>query len=184
MANQFISDKKTDFNKIVDAFTHDLTAFRTGRANPSILDSVLVEAYGNKSPLQAVANISLADGSLVIAPWDKNLTKQVESAITSANLGFSIVNEGERIRLKLPPLTEETRKELVKKLNTRLEEARVSLRVLRDVIKSNIEKAFADKSVSEDDKFRFIKELDTEVGEYNDQLKEIRDKKEKEIMTI
>ena len=182
--NQYLTDKQTEFTKIIQAFIADLSSFRTGRANPNVLDNVQVEAYGVRNNLSGVANINVIDGSLVITPWDKSLTKAVETGITAADLGFSVINEGERIRLQLPPLTEESRKELVKKLNVRLEKARVDLRTVRDQIKSNIEKSFAAKDVLEDDKFRFIKELDAEVGKLNDQLKEARDRKEKEIMTI
>ena len=104
--------------------------------------------------------------------------------IIVADLDFSVVNEGERIRISMPPLTEENRRELVKKLGGKYEQARVELRKIRDEIKTAIEQAFTDKELGEDDKFRFLKELEEEIAKQNETLKDISDKKEKDIMTI
>lgn len=158
---------------------------RTGRANPAMLDGVTVEAYGVRSPLNTLANINVGDSSSVlVSPWDKGLVKAVEKAIVEADLGLGVVNEGDKIRINIPSLTEENRKDLVKKLSAKLETARVEIRKLRDDIKSKIEKDFEAKELAEDDKFRYIKELDEEISKKNEELKELKDKKEKEIMTI
>jgi ribosome recycling factor len=101
-----------------------------------------------------------------------------------ADLGVGVVNEGDKIRLTVPMLTEENRKELVKKLNTKMEDARIVIRQLRDEVKQEIEAAFEDKTIAEDDKFRFVKELDESVNAYNEELKTKRDAKEKDIMTV
>ncbi|RMD58886.1 ribosome recycling factor [Candidatus Parcubacteria bacterium] len=183
--NQFIEAKKDELENAVSFFQKEIKTLRTGRANPSLLEGVLVEAYGTKSPLNAVANISVADGrSMVVAPWDKGIIKDVEKALVEADLGVGVVNEGNQIRLNIPPITEENRRELVKKLNEKMEKARITLRQVRDEIKESIEEGEASKEIAEDDKFRFLKELDEEIRKYNDRLKEIRDKKEEEIMTI
>ena len=183
--NQYLQNHQADFTKVIDFFKKDIAQLRTGRANPAILENVQVEAYGAYSPLNAVANISVSDArSLVVTPWDKSVSKDIEKSLVAADLGLGIVNEGDKIRLTVPQLTEETRKELVKKLNTKMEESRIGLRKVRDEVKEEIEAAFKDKAMSEDDKFRFFKEMDEVVAKNNDELKVIRDEKEKDIMTI
>jgi len=183
--NQYITDKGGDFEKVREFFKKEIASLRTGRANPAMLDGVTVEAYGTRSPLNTLANINVGDSSSVlISPWDKGLIKAVEKAIVEADLGLGVVNEGDKIRINIPSLTEENRKDLVKKLSAKLETSRVEIRKLRDDIKSKIEKDFEAKELSEDDKFRYIKELDEEITKKNEELKELKDKKEKEIMTI
>jgi len=183
--NKYIQAKRGDFSKTIDFFKKDIASLRTGRANPGVLDGILVEAYGAKTPLVGLASITVPEArSIVVSPWDKNITKEVEKAITAAALGLNPVNEGDKIRLVVPQLTEENRKELVKKLSEKMETGRISLRQTRDEIKEAIEAGFKNKEMSEDDKFRFIKELDEEVSRRNDELKKIKEKKEEEIMTI
>lgn len=183
--NKFIQSKQSEFTKNIDFFKKDITSLRTGRANPGILDGVLVEAYGTKTPLSGLASISVPEARcILIAPWDKSVIKEIEKSVMAANLGLSVTNEGDKIRLIVPQLTEENRKELVKKLNEKMENSRISLRQVRDELKEDIETGFKAKEISEDDKFRFIKELDEEVAKQNDEIKQIRDKKEAEIMTI
>ena len=183
--SSFVQDNQDEFSSVIDFFKRDITSLRTGRANPVMLDSVQVEAYGVMNPLNGVANVTVSDSrSFVITPWDRGVTKAVEKGIVEANLGLGVVNEGDKIRLSIPPLTEENRKELVKKLNERLEKARISLRQVREDVKSSIEEAFAAKEIAEDEKFRVEKELDEFIAKKNDELKELRDKKEKDIMEI
>ena len=183
--NQFIEAKQEDFQKAIDFFQKDIASLRTGRANPAMLDGVQVEAYGTKTPLSGVGSINVADAkSIVITPWDKNVLKDIEKAIVEAELGISVTNEGDKIRLTIPQMTEENRKDLVKKLNEKMETARISIRQTRDAVKDNIEEAEKEKEISEDDKFKFIKELDEKVQEKNEEIKGIRDKKEEDIMTI
>jgi len=183
--NKYIQAKQSEFLKTIDFFKKDISSLRTGRANPSILDGIFVEAYGAKTPLVGLASISVPEArSIVITPWDKTIAKEIEKAVAAADLGINPVNEGDKIRLVVPQLTEENRKELVKKLNEKMETSRISLRQIRDEIKEAIEAAFKGKEMSEDDKFRFFKELDEEIARLNDELKKIKDKKEEEIMTI
>jgi len=183
--NQYIQAKQADFTKAVDFFKKDISTIRTGRANPSILDGIFVEAYGTKTALVGLASINVPEArSIVITPWDKSITKDIEKAITVADIGVNPVNEGDKIRLVVPQLTEENRKELVKKLSEKMEDARIAMRQIRDEIKNMIEDSFKDKSMNEDDKFRFIKELDEEIFKQNETLKSIKEKKETEIMTI
>ena len=183
--SNFLEENKEEFTSVIDFFKKDISSLRTGRANPIMLDGVQVEAYGVMGPLNSVANITISDSrSFVITPWDKSVTKAVEKGIVEANLGLGIVNEGDKIRLSIPPLTEENRKELVKKLNERLEKARISLRQVREDVKTNIEAEFEAKELTEDEKFRNEKELDEFVAKKNEELKDLRDKKDKDIMEI
>lgn len=183
--SNFLEENKEEFTSVIDFFKKDISSLRTGRANPVMLDGVQVEAYGVMGPLNSVANITISDSrSFVITPWDKSVTKAVEKGIVEANLGLGIVNEGDKIRLSIPPLTEENRKELVKKLNERLEKARISLRQVRDDVKNSIEAEFEAKEITEDDKFRSIKELEEFMAKKNEELKDLRDKKDKDIMEI
>lgn len=183
--SNFLQDHHEDFNGVIDFFKKDIASLRTGRANPVMLDGVQVEAYGVMNSLSGVASVSVTDArSFLISPWDKSVVKAIEKGIVEANLGLGIVNEGDKIRLSIPPLTEENRRDLVKKLNERLEKARISLRQVREEVKGIIQTAFDAKEISEDDKFRAEKELDDFVSKKNDELKDVRDKKEKDIMEI
>lgn len=183
--NNYIQAKREEFDRVIDFFKKDIATVKIGRANPAMLDGVLVEAYGVKNPINAVANVSVSDArSMVLAPWDKGVSKSIEKAIIEANLGVGVVNEGDKIRINIPQMTQENRLESVKKVNEKQEKAKISARQLRDDIKTAIEEAFVSKEIGEDDKFRFIKELDEEIGKLNDTIKELRDKKEKEVMEI
>ncbi len=183
--NQYIQNHQSDLQGVIDFFKKDISSIRTGRANPAILDNVLVESYGSKVPLQQVGNISVVDAScMTISPWDKNVLKDIEKGIVEADLGVSPVNEGDKIRISIPQPTEEDRKDRVKKINEKLEQAHVKIRQIRDEIKKSIEQAESDKEIAEDDKFKFIKEMEEEIKNYNNQLQEVRDNKEKEVMTI
>jgi ribosome recycling factor len=183
--NNYIQEKQEDFTKAVDFFKKEIAGIRTGRANPNMFEGIQVEAYGAKTPLQGVANINVPDAqSILVTPWDKNVTKDIEKALVEAELNVGVVNEGDKIRVTIPKMTEENRHELVKKLNEKQETIRISIRQIRDDIKSAIETAEKNKQITEDDKFRFIKELDEEIGKYNEEIKDLRDKKEEEIMTI
>lgn len=183
--NQFIQAKQGEFQKAVEFFKKDIANLRTGRANPAMLDGIMAESYGVKTPLNGLASIAVSDAkSMVISPWDKNVLKDIEKAIVEADLGVGVVNEGDKIRISIPQITEENRKDLAKKLNGKTEDARIALRQVRDEVKESIEQAEKEKKISEDDKFRFMKELDEEVRKKNEEIKEIRDNKEKEIMTV
>ena len=183
--NAYIQAKQNDFKNVVEFFKKDIATLRTGRANPAILEGVQVLAYGVKNHLNAIGNIAVADAhSLTITPWDKNIIKDIEKAVVEADLGVAIVNEGDKIRINIPQMTEDNRKELVKKLNEKMEEARIKIRQIRDEVKNKIAKAEEDKEIGEDEKYKFTEELDKEVGKFNDELKAARDKKEAEIMTV
>jgi len=180
-----IDNHKEEFSKAVDHFQSEIGGLKTGRANPAILDSVRVEAYGTMNPIVNVASVTVPDArSLVIQPWDKSISKEIEKGIIEANLNLNPVNDGDKIRINLPPLTEETRKEIVKLLNQKTEDAKIAIRVIRDKAKEEIVAAEKDKEFGEDEKFRLLEELDKKVGGYNEQVKNLADKKEAEILTV
>jgi len=183
--NEYLEKKQGDFAKAIDFFKSEIGTIRTGRANPAILDGVKAEAYGVLNPLNAVASITVSDSrNILVTPFDKSVIKNVEKAIIDANLGVGVINDGDKVRLTIPPLTEENRKEMVKKLNEKMEKTRINLRQARDGIKNMIEGAYDEKSISEDDKFRFMRELDEFSAKKNEELKNIRDNKEKDVMEI
>lgn len=180
-----IESFNTDFYKIIEHLKGELGQLRTGRANASILDIVMVDVYGSRMNLKGVASITVPDPkTLTIEPWDKSIMKDVEKAITEANLGLNPVNDGKVIRLVMPSMTEENRKTLLKVAGQKAEASRISLRQLRDSIRDKIAAEEKAKTLSEDQRFILQEKLDKIVKEQNDKIKAMSEEKEKEIMTI
>ena len=180
-----IDDFKNQYEKTLDFFKQDIGSLRTGRVSPSIVESIKIESYGTFTELVQLASITSPEPhSIAIKPWDKSIIKDVEKALSNSDLNVNPVVDGDLVRLNFPPLTEESRKELVKILHKKLEESRIALRGQRDKLKDGIITLEKEKNISEDEKFQDLKTLDEVTKEYNDKLKEISDNKEKEIMTI
>jgi ribosome recycling factor len=176
---------KPEFNKFIDFFKKEVQSIRTNRAMPELVAHILVDAYGVKTPLEQLASITVPEPRLlVIQPWDKNLLKEIEKSITEANLGALPTIKGEAVYLNLPPLSEETRKQLVKILYAKAEQVRIEIRRLRDEIKSQIVKEERAKTITEDAKYRLLENLDKIVGQYIDEVRKITERKEGEIMMI
>lgn len=183
--NQLIEELKPDYEKTIEHLKKELAGLRTGRATVSLVEGILVDSYGSKMPLKQLASISVPDPkTIVVQAWDKNLTVEVEKAISQAGKGFSIVMEGDFVRLSLPSLSEETRKNITKILHEKLEGSRIAIREIRDKTRDSITKMFREKEVTEDDKYILYEDLNKMTTEYNDKIKEIGDIKEKEIMTV
>ncbi len=176
---------QSKFEKIIEFLKKDIQSIRTNRANPDLVAHVSVDAYGTKTPLEQLAALSVPEPrTIVIQPWDKNLVKVIEKALTAVDLGtMPSVSEG-IIRLNLPALNEETRRNLVKFLQTKLEQGRKSLRLVRDNIRDEIVKAERAKEITEDEKYRLFEELDKLTGQKQDEIKLMGEKKEKEIMGL
>lgn len=174
-----------EFTKIIDHFKAELGQLRTGRANAAILDNVQVEAYGSRLALKSVGSITVPDArTITIEPWDKNLLKDVEKAIQDANLNVNPVNDGKVVRINMPPLTEESRKDLIKVAGQKGEHARIQIRQHRDSIR---EKIFAEekaKTIGEDQRFSLQEKLDKMVKEVNEKIEKMAEEKEREIMTV
>lgn len=182
---EMIDTHKSDLDKTVEFFKKDISSLRTGRANPALVENIMVEAYGMTQQLKAVASITIPDAQTIrVEPWDKSIVKDVEKAILEANIGVNPVVQGEMIRVSIPALTEETRKNLVKMLHEKLESVRVSVRNVRDGVKQEVVNLEKNKEISEDDKYKMLEELDKVCAGYNEKIKNIGDEKEKEIMTI
>ncbi len=168
--------------EIIERLGKDLSAVRTGRAAMSILDGIFVESYGTRMPVNQVANISVEDArTLRIVPWDSAVAKEIEKAITQANLGLSVGADEKGVRVSFPELTSERRVSLVKLAKEKTEEARISLRSARDDVWSDIQKKERDGDMAEDDKFRSKEEMQKKVDAANTSFESALERKEKEI---
>ncbi|MEC8356159.1 MAG: ribosome recycling factor [Pseudomonadota bacterium] len=155
MIDDIISDAEERMAKSLGALDDAFKRIRTGRAHPSILDSVLVAYYGSETPLNQLANVTVEEGrSLLVSPWEKNLIGDVEKAIMKSNLGLNPSNNGETIRVPMPPLTEETRKEYTKQAKQEAENARVAIRNIRRDANSDFKDLEKEKEISEDEQRR------------------------------
>jgi ribosome recycling factor len=173
------------FDKTIDHIQKDLGSLRTGKASPQLLDPVMVDAYGAKMRVAELANVSAPDANMVIvAPWDKSILGDLEKAIASASLNVNPVVDGDIIRIVVPSLTEERRKEMVKVLYQKVEAGKVMLRNIRVDAKKEIEKLGNEDGVSEDDVKADMSELDVILKKYTAQLEEIAKKKEADLMTV
>jgi ribosome recycling factor len=176
---------KTRMDKAVEALRKELASQRTGRANVHMLDSVHVDAYGAQVPLTQVGNISAPEPQLItIQPWDTSLTAAIEKAIRSSDLGFNPQNDGKVIRIPVPALTEDRRKDMVKHLNKVLEEHRTAIRNIRRDGNEAIKKAMKDKKISEDEERGSLDQMQKITDDEIKKMEEMFKVKEKEIMQV
>jgi ribosome recycling factor len=181
---QIIDDTTASMNKSISHLESELTKIRAGKASPAMLDGIMVEYYGNPTPLNQVANITVLDARTIsLQPWEKSTLQAIERGIMAANIGITPQNDGTNIRLFLPPLTEERRKELVKKCNGEGEHAKVSVRNIRRDAIENIKKLQKD-GTSEDE----CKDTEKSIQDITDKYITLVEKhlaaKEKEIMAV
>jgi ribosome recycling factor len=176
---------KTRMEKAVEDFRHDLAGLRTGRANVALLDSIRVDYHGTPMPLNQMGNLTVPDPmSIVISPWDPGAVPLIDKAIRSADLGLNPTNDGKIVRVPIPSLTEERRKDLVKHLHKVLENHRTAVRNIRRDLKEAIEHLEKDKKISEDERKRSIDELDKLTHSETKKIEDLSAAKEKEIMEI
>lgn len=181
--NYDFSKIKSEGDRIKERFKQEIAALRTGRASPVLVEDLLVDSYGSKTPLKHVASITAEDArTLRITPWDASVVKSIESAIVASNLGIQPIADKQSIRLTMPGLTEERRKTLTKTLSQKLEESRISLRQERDRIWKDIQEKERTGEIPEDFKFRFKDELQKIVDKTSQDLEDSAKKKEQEIM--
>ncbi len=185
MVSEILEELEGGFRRVVDSLHRDLSRIRTGRANLSILDGVRVEYYGTMTPLNQVAALAVADPRLItIKPWERNMISPIEKAINIEGLGITPTNDGELIRLPIPPLTGERRRELVKMVKSLGEQARVSLRNhRRDAIES-LKLYTKEGEISEDDQARGLKRVEELMKDWTTTVNEAIDDKEKEISEL
>ncbi|MGM0575512.1 MAG: ribosome recycling factor [Myxococcota bacterium] len=182
MLDEIKQDAQSSMDKAIEAFRRELTKLRTGRANLQMLDGIRVEYYGTPTPLNQVAALNIPDPRLItIKPWDKSLLTEIEKAIVSSNLGLTPNNDGEIIRLPIPPLTGERRQELVRQLKKLAEDARVSVRSVRRDANAMVKDV---DNVSEDDQHRTLKEIQDVTDQKVAVIDKDAEKKEREIMEV
>lgn len=169
----------------LDALQGEFRTLRTGRASVSLLDGVLVDYYGTPTPLTQVANLSTPEATLIVAqPWDKSMIAPVEKAIRNADLGLNPANDGKVIRIPIPPLTEDRRRDLVKKAHGMAEEARTAVRQVRRDGNDKLKKLEKDKIISEDDEKRALDEVQKLTDRYIEQINDALKHKEDDIMKV
>jgi len=183
--HHILNDRKGDFDKSIDHLSNELSGLRTGRAHPGLVENITVIAYETATPLKSLASIAVPDSrTLQIEPWDQGIIKDVEKALTQAQVGSNPNVDGKIIRLTMPQMTEETRKKIVKVVKEKLEEARVAIRQIREDIRKEVQKMEQAKEVTEDERYKIFDELDTMTKEFVTTIDEKGVTKEKEIMTI
>lgn len=185
MDKEFLEECKLEMEDVLDRTRKELAQLRTGRASPNLLDSVMVDAYGAKTPLKQLANISVPEARLIVVqPWDKSMLGEIEKAIQKSDLGITPNNDGKLIRLPIPPLNEERRRELVKVAKKIGEDSKVRMRHYRRESIESLKKAEKDGSLPGDE----VKSLENEVQklteQYTNKVDEILSEKENEIMTV
>lgn len=182
--NQAMAEAKAQMDKALEHLEHELSKLRTGKASTSLIQDILVEYYGSPTPLSQVANVQVSDSrTIIIQPWERNMLGPIERAIINSNIGITPANDGEIVRLSVPPLTEERRKDLVKKAKHAGEESKVGVRNARHKTLDHIKKAIKD-GLPEDFGKRKETELQDLVNKYVEQVDKVVTVKEKEIMTV
>ncbi len=183
--SEVIIEMADKMEKSVETFKNELSKVRTGRASISLLDGISVDAYGSPMPMNQVATMTIPESRMIaIQPWDPQMVPAIEKAIMASNLGLAPANDGKVIRLTIPQLTEERRKELVKQVRKVAEEFRVAIRnVRRDAI-DTLKKQKKDKDISEDDLFKLQDDAQKETDTYVKQIDQVTDHKEKEMMEV
>lgn len=192
MSQNYASDRKTleayikqEMEKTIAAFTLELQKMRTGRASPSLLDDVSVDSYGSKMKLSKVANITTPEPKLIVVnPFDKSMLPVIEKAIQTSGLGLNPTNDGKLVRIPIPPLSEERRKEIVKQLKEKAETARIAIRNHRQDGNTKAKEAQEKFSWSKDDVFRSGDDIQKLTTAFNKKIDELLAKKEQEILTI
>ena len=171
--------------KTVSVLNGEYVTIRAGRANPHILDKVLVDYYGSPTPINQVGNLSVTEGRcLVIAPWDASMLKVIEKQLLAENLGITPVNDGKVIRLVFPALTEERRKELVKQVKKMAEDSKVAVRNVRRDAMDGIKKMKNNKELSEDEHAVCEKEIDKLIAETIEKIEKLCAEKEKDVLSV
>src|SRR5687767_118559 len=176
---------KDKMEAALTALKREFATVRTGKATPALLDTVRVEAYGAKMPINQVATISTPEASLIVVqPFDRSLIKQIEHAIQAASLGLNPANDGQIIRIPVPPLNQERRKEYVKVLHKMAEDARVSIRHARQEARDELKQMIKDHEIPEDDGHKKVEEAQKLTDQYIAKVDELVKHKEEEVMQV
>ena len=185
MSNEVIDTLPDKMEKSVDAFRQELSKIRTGRASLSLLDGITVDAYDSSMPLNQVATLTIPESRLIVMqPWDPQVLAAIEKAIQKSDLDLTPVNDGKVIRINIPQLTEERRKEMVKRIKKIAKEFRVAIRNLRRDAIETLKKQKKDKEISEDDLFRLQDEAQKTTDQFVEKIDAVAAGKEKEVMEV
>lgn len=185
MINDITSDTEDGMKKAVESFKRDLQKIRTGRANTTMLDGIKVDYYGTPTPVNQVATVQVVDARLItIKPWEKSMLPVIDKAIRASDLGINPVADSELVRLPIPPLTQERRKELAKVVGKQTEEARVAVRSARRDAMDMVKDAEKDKQITEDERKNGEKKIQEQTDKYIAMIDDIAKAKEKEIMEL
>ena len=185
MIDDIKKDAATRMGKSVEALGHELAKVRTGRAHPSLLDHIRVSYYGSEVPISQVANINVEDArTLTVTPWEKNMVSPVEKAIMTSDLGLNPMTAGTVIRVPMPPLTEERRRDLIKVVRHEAEGAKVAIRNIRRDANHNLKELVKEKMISEDDERRGQEIIQKLTDQHIKEVDEALEVKEKELMEI
>jgi ribosome recycling factor len=185
MMNEAIRDAETRMQKTVESLRHEMSKVRTGRANAGLLDQVQVEYYGSLTPLAQVASVTVQDArTLLVTPWEKHMVAAVEKAILTADLGLNPATAGTVIRVPLPPLTEDRRKDLIRVVRAEAEQGRVSVRNVRRDVNNELKTLVKDKSISEDDERRGMDRIQKLTDQFIAEIDAVLAHKEKDLMEV
>jgi ribosome recycling factor len=185
MINDIKKDAENRMKRAIEALGNNFNKIRTGRAHPSLLDGVFVNYYGTETPLSQVANINIEDArTLTVSPWERNLVPDIEKAIMKADLGINPSTSNGLIRLPLPMLTEETRKNFIKQARAEAENGRVAVRNVRRDVLGDVKALLKDKAISEDDDRRAQDEIQKITDKYIAEVDKALADKEKDLMTV
>ena len=185
MINDILKDAEQRMQKSIDSMRGEMAKIRTGRASPALIDHLNVDYYGTATPISQVANISVQDArTLAVQPWEKNMVPVVERAIMEANLGLNPVTAGDLIRIPMPPLTEERRKEMVKIAAAEGESGKVAIRNIRRDANGDFKSLLKDKEISEDEEKQAEANIQTLTDKYVAQVDDVVKEKEAEILTV
>jgi len=173
-------------SKALQALAEDLATLRTGQASPALIEKIIIEAYEGKFPLVELATIAVSGpNELLVTPFDQTIVSNIHRSLSvDRNLGLTAIVENNIIRVHLPPLTQERRQEFIKLLRQKLEAGRVMIRQIRHEKMTEIDHAFEEKQISEDEKFRLSQELQKITDEFNEKIEEMGERKEKELIVI
>jgi len=185
MINDITTDTEDGMKKAVDSFKRDLQKIRTGRANAAMLDGIKVDYYGTPTPVNQVATVTVVDARLIsVKPWEKSMLPVIDKAIRASDLGINPVSDSELVRLPIPPLTQERRKELAKVVGKQTEEARVAVRSARRDAMDMVKEAEKDKDITEDERKTGEKRIQDLTDKYIAMIDDVAKAKEKEIMEL
>jgi len=185
MLDDIKKDAQVRMAKCVQTFQSDMKKLRTGRAHPSLIEHLKVDYYGNETPLQQVANIAVEDGrTLVVSPWEKTMVQPIEKAIYKSDLGLTPMTAGTVIRIPMPPLTEERRRDITKVLRQDAEGARVAVRNVRRDVMSDVKELLKEKLVSQDEERKAEGDIQKLTDKHIAEIEQLLTAKEKEVMQV